>query len=108
MYYAMYFADLNGYVPYRLLCVIQKLIDQNDSRRENVARDGGEPHDVFPLECIGHQPSLPELKRAHRKRVLEKRKELVKALKKDGTRRTVSSGVRVRLTKRRPRDRKNK
>jgi hypothetical protein len=99
MYYAMYFADLKGYVPYRLLCVIQKLIDMNDMRRLTVAKEGGEPHDVFPLECIGHQPTLPELKRAHRKRVVEKRKELMKALKKEG-RRTQSSGVRLRLTKR--------
>jgi len=37
--------------------------------------------DVFPLDCIGHQPTMPELKRAHRERVKEKRKDLLKALR---------------------------
>ena len=75
MYYAMYFADLNGYLPVRLLCVIQELIEMESTQRIAAVKSGN-THDVFPLECIGHQPSLPELKKAHRKRVAEKRDEL--------------------------------
>lgn len=83
MYYAMYFADLQGYLPVRLLCVIQELIEIEAARRSAAAADPSkaEVHDVFPLECIGHQPTMPELKKAHRQRVLEKRKELAGALR---------------------------
>jgi hypothetical protein len=81
MYYAMYFADLQGYLPVRLLCVIQELIDLDVSRRVTAAQNGTPAHDVFPLECIGYQPTLPELKKAHRLRVREKRKELEGALR---------------------------
>jgi hypothetical protein len=84
MYYAMYFADLQGYLPVRLLCVIQELIAIEAARRSNAAISGtssAEAHDVFPLECIGHQPTMPELKKAHRQRVLEKRKDLAGALR---------------------------
>lgn len=81
MYYAMYFADLKGYLPVRLLCVIQDLIDLEMSRREAAARGEIDSHEVFPLDCVGHQPTMPELKKAHRDRVLEKKKELLKALR---------------------------
>ena len=81
MYYAMYFADLQGYLPVRLLCVIQELVDLEAARRSAVAAAGGEAHDVFPLECIGYQPTMPELKKAHRQRVIEKRKDLAGALR---------------------------
>ena len=81
MYYAMYFADLKGYLPVRLLCVIQDLIDLEDTRRRAVADGKGDIHDVFPLECLGHQPQIPELKKAHRERVAEKKKDLIKALR---------------------------
>jgi hypothetical protein len=81
MYYAMYFAGLQGYVPVRLLCLIQELIEMEGSRRMESIRDGAPAHDVFPLDCIGHQPSMPELKKAHRERVREKRKELAGALR---------------------------
>jgi hypothetical protein len=81
MYYAMYFADLKGYLPVRLLCVIQDLIALETQRRIAVAEGKGDIHDVFPLQCIGHQPTMPELKKAHRDRVAEKRKELSKALR---------------------------
>jgi hypothetical protein len=81
MYYAMYFADLQGYLPVRLLCVIQELIDMEATRRVAAVATGQPAHDVFPLECLGHQPSMPELKKAHRERVKEKRKELVGALR---------------------------
>lgn len=43
-------------------------------------------HDVFPLDCVGHQATLPELKKAHRQRVQEKRDELAGALR-------ISSGL---------------
>jgi hypothetical protein len=81
MYYAMYFTDLHGYLPTRLLCVIQQLINMEASRRADAVIHHIPAHDVFPLECIGHQPSLPELKKAHRERVKEKRKDLIGALK---------------------------
>ena len=81
MYYAMYFADLKGYLPVRLLCVIQDLIELETQRRLAVADGKGDIHDVFPLQCIGHQPTMPELKKAHRERVAEKRKDLAKALR---------------------------
>lgn len=79
MYYAMYFAELTGYLPVRLLCVIQDLIDLESAQREEGALTGDK--DVFPMECIGHQPSMPELKKAHRDRVIEKKQELTKALR---------------------------
>jgi hypothetical protein len=81
MYYAMYFADLQGYVPVRLLCVIQELIELEQQTRSKAAAQGLPAHDVFPLECIGHQPTMPELKKAHRERVREKRQELEGALR---------------------------
>jgi hypothetical protein len=81
MYYAMYFTDLHGYLPTRLLCVIQQLIEMEAESRERAVIEHVPAHDVFPLECIGHQPSLPELKKAHRERVKEKRKDLIGALK---------------------------
>jgi hypothetical protein len=73
MYYAMYFAELTEYLPVRLLCVIQELIHLEMKRRSAVARGKGEPHDVFPLDCVGHQPTVPELKKAYRARVAEKK-----------------------------------
>jgi hypothetical protein len=78
MYYALDFADLQHYIPVRIQCVIQSLIDIESERRRRAAT--GEvstpAHDVFPLDCIGHQPTLPELKKAHRERVRAKREEL--------------------------------
>lgn len=76
MYYAMYFVDLQGYLPVRLLCVIQDLIQLEINRRNHGIAKSVAPHDVIPLECVGHQPTMPELKRAHRARVREKKKEL--------------------------------
>lgn len=87
MYYALYFTDLQDYLPVRLQCVVQSLIDIESSRRQKAAAAGTPAHDVFPLDCIGHQPSLPELKKAHRLRVREKRAELAGALR-------ISSGLR--------------
>jgi len=81
MYYAMYFAELKGYLPVRLLCIIQELIELEEARRRAAVVEGAKAHDVFPLECVGHQPSMPELKKAHRVRVLEKKKDLIKALR---------------------------
>lgn len=81
MYYAMYYANLQHYVSARVLCIIQELIDLEMTRRTAAAKGKIPPHDVFPLDCIGHQPTIPELKKAHRTRVAEKRKNLSKALK---------------------------
>ena len=96
MYYALYFTDLQEYLPVRLQCVVQSLVDIESSRRQKAAISGTPAHDVFPLDCIGHQPSLPELKKAHRDRVREKRAELAGALR-------ISSGLRPgrRTTQRR-------
>jgi hypothetical protein len=81
MYYAMYFADLQSYVRVRMMCVIQALIALETDRRAAAATAAttATAYDVFPLECIGHQPQLPELKKAHRKRVQQKRAELTGA-----------------------------
>lgn len=87
MYYALYFADIADYLPIRPLCMIRDLIEMEMEGRAAVAKGKGSPHDVFPLECIGHQPTIPELKKAHRNRVAEKRKDLVKALRKTRRRR---------------------
>jgi hypothetical protein len=81
MYYAFHFAELNNLLSVRLMCVIQELVDLESTRRAAAAATGEPAHDVFPLECVGHQPTMPELKKAHRERVREKRKELVKVLR---------------------------
>jgi hypothetical protein len=81
LYYAMYFVDLRGYIPVRLLCVIQDLVDLEVERRNRGIVKGEAPHEVIPLDCVGHQPTMPELKRAHRARVREKKKELAVALR---------------------------
>lgn len=92
MYYAFHFTELEHYLGVRLLCVIQQLVDLEATIRREAAAEGKPAHDVFPLECVGHQPSMPELKKAHRLRVLEKRAELAAALKGSTAR---SSGVRL-------------
>ena len=81
MYYAMYFAQLQNYAPVRLLCTIHALIEMEATRRMKAAFSGVPANDVFPLECIGHQPTMPELKKAHRERVREKRADLQGALR---------------------------
>ena len=95
MYYAMYFAQLQDYTPVRLLCTIQQLIEMEAAKRTTAALTGKPAHDVFPLECIGHQPTMPELKKAHRERVQEKRKDLQGALRLQ----RLSSSVRPRRAK---------
>lgn len=92
MYYAMYFAELQGYLPVRLLCLIQQLVELEANRRRTAVAEGAPAHDVFPLECIGHQPTMPELKKAHRERVRAKRAELAGALR-------IESAVRPRRGK---------
>lgn len=98
MYYALYFTGNQAYLPVRLQCVVQSLIDIESSRRQEAAASGTaeKAHDVFPLDCIGYQPTLPELKKAHRIRVQAKRAELAGALR-------ISSGLRPgrRTTQRR-------
>jgi hypothetical protein len=83
MYLAFHFTGLQDYIGVRIQCVIQSLIDIESERRLRAAAKGGDAHDVFPLDCIGHQPSLPELKKAHRLRVREKRVELAGVLQMD-------------------------
>lgn len=87
MYYAFYFAGLQSYLPVRLLCIIRELIELEFAARQKAALSG-DPQSVFSIKCLGHQPTLPELKKAHRTRVREKRKELKHAL-------LYSSGARV-------------
>jgi len=81
MYFAMHFAELQRYLSVRLLCVIQELIHQEHSIRLDAVKTKTDAHDVFPLTCVGHQPTMPELKKAHRERVKAKRKELLGALR---------------------------
>uniref|UniRef100_A0A6C0E6K8 Poly(A) polymerase catalytic subunit domain-containing protein n=1 Tax=viral metagenome TaxID=1070528 RepID=A0A6C0E6K8_9ZZZZ len=83
MYYAMYFANITEYTTERLLCLIKLLVELESSRRLAALKQKLPLSEVFPLECIGHQPTMPELKRAHRDRVEEKRDELKAALKID-------------------------
>jgi len=99
MYYAMYFADLQGYVPVRLLCIIQELVDLETANRRKAVSTGKKPEEVFPLECIGHQPTMPELKKAHRERVAEKREELTKVLRLQNSPRFSATRKRRRVAK---------
>jgi len=85
MYYAMYFAEVIDYKEGRLLCHIHALIEEENAQRTNAVEKGLPAHDVFPLECIGHQPTMPELKKAHRDRVRDKKKELMGALRIQGS-----------------------
>ena len=85
MYYALHFAELMEYKTGNLLCVIQGLIKREHDGRVHAVVQGLPAHDVFPLECIGHQPQMPELKKAHRDRVRDKKKELVGALRFQGS-----------------------
>ena len=77
MYYALHFAKKDNYFPVRVLCLIQELIDMESAAR---AQKDVAPEDVFQLECLGHQATMPELKRAHRQRVQEKQAEVVAEL----------------------------
>ena len=77
MYYAMYFTNIS-YLSGRLLCIIAALIKLEAERRKRAATHPSERKRInpFPKTCVGHQPQMPELKKAHRKRVAEKRDEL--------------------------------
>jgi len=75
MYYALYFMELNEYVPTSILCTIQRLIEIEAKRRADSTVPVGT---AFPVTCIGHQPTMPELKRAHRARLLDYRKREAK------------------------------
>jgi len=77
MYYAMYFAQKSAYFPVRILCLIQELIDMEYAQR---SKKRAVPEEVFQLECLGHQATMPELKRAHRQRIQEKRLEKISDL----------------------------
>jgi hypothetical protein len=81
IYYAMYFAEVTHYKKRRLLCLIHELIEEEHANRVRAVEKGLPAHDVFLLDCIGHQPSMPELKKAHRDRVRDKKNELMGALR---------------------------
>jgi hypothetical protein len=85
IYYAMYFAEITEYKEGRLLCLIRDLIEREQAARVNAVAKGLPAHDVFPLDCVGHQPTMPELKKAHRDRVREKKKDLAGALQIRGS-----------------------
>jgi len=93
--YSMWFAGLQNTVGRRILCVIQALIDIESHMRLN------SPHEskisLFPFTCLGHQPSLPELKKAHRERVLAKKESvrayIEKAMKRSQTRKIKINAV---------------
>lgn len=73
MYYAMHFARLDEYLPMRAVCLIQSLVERQHRVYKEAVKTGAP---VISKLCLGHQPTMPELKRAHRKRVLEKREEI--------------------------------
>jgi hypothetical protein len=62
----------------RILCVLQSLIDVDAHMRLDNPKNS--KISLFPYTCLGHQPSLPELKKAHRERVLEKKESVKKYL----------------------------
>lgn len=88
--YSMWFAGLQKTVGLRILCVIQALIDIEAHMRLEKPRES--KISLFPITCLGHQPSLPELKKAHRERVLAKKDEvrayLEKVMKRSRTRKS--------------------
>jgi hypothetical protein len=94
IYYAMYFAEITEYKEGRLLCLIRDLIEREQAARINAVSKGLPAHDVFPLDCLGHQPTMPELKKAHRDRVRDKKKDLAGALQIRG-----SEGVGLRRSR---------
>ena len=81
MYYAIYFAEAGDYLPIRILCLVQALIDLEASRRAAAVKGEIPMAEAFPMECIGHQPTMPELKKAHRERVAERQAALLHALR---------------------------
>jgi len=91
--YSMWFSGLQNTVGRRILCVIQALIDIEAHMRLENPRES--KISLFPFTCLGHQPSLPELKKAHRERVLAKKEAvrlyLEKLMSKTQTRKTRSN-----------------
>jgi len=85
MYYALHFADIADYKSGRLMCLIRDLVEREHANRVTAVEQGLPAHDVFPLDCIGHQPTMPELKKAHRDRVRDKKKDLAGALQIHGS-----------------------
>jgi len=72
--YSMWFSGLQNTVGRRILCVVQALIDIEGHMRLNSPRES--KISLFPFTCLGHQPSLPELKKSHRERVLAKKESV--------------------------------
>ena len=73
MYYALYFMELRAYVPESLLCTIQRLIDLEAKK---IADPSTPLNRALPMTCVGHQPQMPELKRAHRARLVDYTKKI--------------------------------
>jgi hypothetical protein len=57
----------------RAMCLIQNLVERQYRLYKEALRTGAP---IMSKLCLGYQPQMPELKRAHRKRVLEKREEI--------------------------------
>jgi len=94
MYYALYFMELREYLPFSILCTIQRLIDLE----ANQLADISVPLEVaLPKTCVGHQPTMPELKRAHRARLLEYSKK--KQSRKNQTKQKKATRKTTRATK---------
>lgn len=72
--YGMWFTGLQKTVGRRILCVLQALVDIEAHMRLENPRES--KISLFPLTCLGHQPSLPELKKQHKIRVESKKKEI--------------------------------
>jgi hypothetical protein len=80
MLYAMWFSGLQNAVGKRILCVLQSLIDIEAHMR--LVNPRASKISLLPVTCLGYEPSLPELKKAHRERVKEKKSEVHAYLEK--------------------------
>jgi hypothetical protein len=78
-YFAFYYAGLRLSAP--ILCICQELVDLSANVRDPRKQESGWPFPLFPVECIGYQPTFQELKKAQRQRVKEERVEKLRAFK---------------------------
>ena len=76
--YEMWFTGLQNSVGRRILCLLQTLVEIEAHMRLDNPKES--KISLFPFTCIGHQPSLPELKKSHRARVHAKKEEVRKYL----------------------------
>jgi hypothetical protein len=87
-YFAFYYGDIDVGVP--ILCICQKYVDWLETLRDP-KRTSVIP--AFPVECMGYQAGLPELKRLQRMRAKEE-KERLKVVKT--FRESIRSGKKIR------------